>query len=902
MEKNFQAMTSVRQSSPQSRCPSRQELADFSTGKASDLASDAIAAHVASCQPCLRVLAELERELDSVIEQLRESFCDPPIAAEEAHRVATRLEAFREAWYGSALQQNPAEPAVAPSTDPTTFQLRCPFCHEPSLAGAASGSASIVCPNCRGQFSLALEGTDDQDSHPGARIAHFELLERLGEGSFGTVWKAYDTVLHRLVALKLPRKSHLRSKHVEAFVREARLAAQLQHPGIVHVYEVGVDKDAVYLASELIEGRTLRVALDQHRYSAREAAALCLAVTEAVGTAHTAGMVHRDLKPANILLDAAGNPHIADFGLAKHVAIDVVATVEGRVLGTPMYMSPEQAYGDGVVIDARSDIYSIGTILYELLTGRPPFDGDIHLLVAKILLEEPTPPRTLRENLPRDLETICLKCLEKSSGRRYQTAEELATDLRLYLEGKPVRARPITRLARCWRWSRRNPLLSTVSAVALLLLISTVAALAVGNWRTGAALQVAERNLYFHSLASAQQRWLANDPRTADAILDQCPEGLRNFEWGYLKYLVRTPVRRLYNAGGTVAYRPDGSSLATGGGREPSLKIWNAENDQRMHRLIGHEDALVATVFDSSGARIASAGQADKTVQVWDAASGRRLHVFAEHRWPVDDCAFSPDGSQVLAYDRDNQVHVWDLASGECVQTMPLHVQRVRDVAFSPVAPRLAVASRRGESSELLIYDYQTQTLVKRIPAFETTIGSLAFSADGSRLAAGEVRRAIRVWQVEPELHLLATLAGPVADKCRVVFDASGERVAAEAYDGTIRIWELARGETVAILRGHSRPVYQLAFSPDGKQLAAGVGGNEVCIWDLTTEQGSRVYQVGRAAVNDLAVCPNGRFLAAAFADGKSGSGIGRAAKHATSCRMPARQRGVSHFRPTGPG
>jgi hypothetical protein len=355
----------------------------------------------------LAVLGELDGELDPVVEQLRESFCDPPIAVHEATRVAFRLEAFRQAWYASGQQQNPRERARGALTAPTTFQVRCPFCHEPSLADTAAGSESIVCQNCRGTFSLAEVGTDHGDSHPGAKIAHFELLERLGEGSYGTVWKAHDTVLHRMVAL-------------------------------------------------------------------------------------------------------------------------------------------------------------------------------------------------------------------------------------------------------------------------------------------------------------------------------------------------------------------------------------------------------------------------------WDATSGRRRHVFADHRWPVDDCAFSPDGSQVLAYDRDNQIHVWDLASGKCVQTMPLRLQRVRDVAFSPVAPRLAVARRRGEDSELSIYDYQAQTLVKRIPAFETTIGSLAFSADGSRLAIGEVRRAIRIWQVEPELHLLATLAGPVADKGRVVFDAAGERVAAEAQvwaksaaDGTLLLATTAADGTYE-LSGLPLADWELTFAhPD---------------------------------------------------------------------------------------
>jgi tetratricopeptide (TPR) repeat protein len=363
----------------------------------------------------------------------------------------------------------------------------------------------LICSACGSHFSLVDQTQATRMAPSLTSLGRFDLVERIGVGGFGSVWKARDKELDRTVAIKIPRAGGMTAEQQEKFFREARAAAQLRHPRIVSVHEVGRDGDSVYIVCDFVRGVTLGDWLTGQKLTSREAAELCAKVADALHHAHEHGIVHRDLKPANVMMDYDGEPHLMDFGLARRESGEVTVTMDGQLVGTPAYMSPEQAQGEAHTADRRSDIYSLGVILFQLLTGELPFRGNARMLVKQVIHDEPPSPRKLNGNIPRDLETITLKCLEKEPNKRYQSAQDLEAELKRFLAGEPIQARPIGRVARGWRWAKRNPRVAVLTASVAVLLVAVAAVsmigFAVAKRQQIAAQESAAREASLRSLA-----------------------------------------------------------------------------------------------------------------------------------------------------------------------------------------------------------------------------------------------------------------------------------------------------------------------------------------------------------------------------------------------------------------
>jgi serine/threonine protein kinase len=372
----------------------------------------------------------------------------------------------------TAKDNDPTIDHEAPSKGSRGLHIRCPHCSNPVELLTDTPFESITCRTCGSAFSLVDQDEQTLETPTLKKIGRFELVARLGVGGFGTVWKARDTELERTVAVKIPRKGQLARDEIEQFFREARSAAQLRHPNIVPVHEVGRDEDTIFIVSDLIRGVSMGDWLSGATPNSHEIAQLMAVISDALHHAHQKGVIHRDLKPSNILLDDAGQPHIMDFGLAKREAGEITMTVEGRILGTPAYMSPEQAAGEGHWTDRRTDIYSLGVILFRMLTGELPFRGNAQMQIHQRLNADPPDPRQLNRHLPRDMCTICLKCLERDPNRRFSTAKELSDEFLRFLRREPILSRPISRVERGLRWAKRKPALATAMALTAFLAIA----------------------------------------------------------------------------------------------------------------------------------------------------------------------------------------------------------------------------------------------------------------------------------------------------------------------------------------------------------------------------------------------------------------------------------------------
>jgi tetratricopeptide (TPR) repeat protein/tRNA A-37 threonylcarbamoyl transferase component Bud32 len=606
-------------------------------------------------------------------------------------------------------------------------RLNCPHCHKSLALEAGAATEDVTCPSCGGAFrpdvappltspTPSAGETGKGEAGP-PRVGQFELLEAIGQGAFGTVYRARDVQLDRVVAVKVPRLDRaVTPADVDRFVREARHAARLSHAGIVPVYEVGHTEAVPYIVSAYVEGVTLAEAQARQRLDFRGAAEVAAQVAEALDHAHGQGVIHRDLKPSNIMLgqiqgsesapaDPSSRAFVMDFGLARRDDGETRLTLEGQILGTPAYMSPEQARGGACRVDGRGDLYSLGVILYELLTGELPFRGVTRMVLQQILTEEPRPPRRLNDKIPLDLETITLKCLAKEPERRYATGAALAADLRCYLRGEPILARPVGRVERCWRWARRNPRMAGLSVAVVLLGVTVVigsvaTALVVEQKRQAARAAEARAR---DAQGEAEER-LALTLDTLDKLVVESQEQLRDqpATMKLRENLLQTAVAGLERVARDAKGARAGRSIADAHRRLGDIYLVRGQTDEaRRHYEQGRaiaETLLAADPASTTERRtvcVLTAKLGELSLRAGDAATAD-AHCRRAVDLARELAAQSPQGSQAardlkLCYDQLGDVQ---MALGD-VRAAAASYQKAADLAREVLAAEKSFEARQ---------------------------------------------------------------------------------------------------------------------------------------------------------------------------------------------------------------
>ncbi len=652
-------------------------------------------------------------------------------------------------------------------------------------------------------------------------FGEYEILEKLGAGGMGVVYKARQKKLNRFVALKMIRSGELaNSTDVKRFEAEAKAAAKLSHPGIVSVHEVGIHDGHHFYTMDFVAGGNLSELHRDEPVPAKQAALLVSRLAEAMHYAHLQGIVHRDLKPANILLTPSGEPRITDFGLAKRVCLDdetqqPTMTESGQILGTAGYMSPEQASGKSRLVGPASDIYSLGAVLYALLTSRAPFVGETpsHTII-QLLQNEPISPRKVNPNVPRNLETICLKCLEKEPHKRYGTTQLLAEDLGLFLEGRPVKARPVSQATKAWSWAKRNP---WVAATLFLIILTGVggfySAIEQARLRTVAdqnlagsqtALKVSQWNVYKARLFPMLAAYREKDFGQLEQLLEESkPDDnepdFRGWEWYFFEDQVQRRSRRILSGQGQwcyVQYSDDGKLVAVRR-FDGNIDILDGQSRQIIQRIPG--DTQIHFAWQPKGGLLAVA-QGRNEVQIWDVAEHKCTSKFQTENDSVPSenrgVAWSPDGTQV-ALGGIGRIDLFR-ASGQHLKTLISLPTEAKQLDWHPNGKFIAVAG----VSWLAVLDIQSNTMVWKKFHNRVEVTDMEWNSAGSQL--GSVwdwpENQINVYEIDGQERSFLRLTQPPR---AFAWSNDGNTILSVGQDQQALLWNVATGTVERTLNIH---------------------------------------------------------------------------------------------------
>jgi WD40 repeat protein len=694
-------------------------------------------------------------------------------------------------------------------------------------------------------------GPPDESPAPAPScLGDYELLVEIARGGMGVVYRARQKSLNRVVALKMILAGEsATAADVRRFRAEAEAVASLDHPNIVPIYEVGEHEGRHYFSMKFIEGGSLAAHAGRFTDAPEAAAQLLATVARAVHHAHQRGILHRDLKPGNILLsrrtscqlvpgsqpDKQGclsyEPHVTDFGLARRLADASGLTASGVAAGTPSYMAPEQAAGPAKAVTAAADVYGLGAVLYELLTGGPPFRAATPLeTLRQVVDSSPKAPRSVNPRVSRHLEQVCLKCLEKDPARRYPSAAALADDLDRCVRGEPAHGRPTSRAGRLWRWCRRRPF-TLCLAVALVLCLACVAFLAGRQFPQDKA------------------GTRSNQEGTGAVPAETLPDQVHRFQ-------ASGPFT-------AAAFSPDGRrALAAVAGS--GLELWDLETGQVPGRLPGPPDAVLALALSADGRRALSGGR-EATVRLWDLDGRKQLKTLHRHTSWVRGVCLLGDGRYALSAGDDGKMIFWDTEEGR-TKELPGHPEGVHGVSASRLS-RYAISAGADHTACIWDLTVANKTAFRTFKGHEGAVQAAVLSGDGNHLLTGGADRTVRLWRTTPAAEIDCLRGHETAVLC-VALAADDRLALSGGADRTVRLWDLEAGKEAARFTGHGGDVLAVAFGGDGRQaLSAGADGT-LRVWKLPppADHGRKLAGHGDA-VWSLAFSADGKVLASAGAD-----------------------------------